>query len=361
MKACIFGGKVQNKNINRHDNLNRVGLNNGNMLFWHSLNSILDSELKTLGECLSASFDGSQYNSYITTDLIWIREGATFPVVNKQLEIAGDKPLIPISIGLQTATFKNDFKLHSETVALLAKLQERAVLGVRGSYTAEILNKYNIKNIEIIGCPSMYLPFDYNFQITKRTVDLKNVAVNLRSLYSKLDYKEIKFLVYSANHKFSFVEQTAHPLSREICVDMPTFDYLIKWLNDYKLMFFDIEDWKSFMSTVDFSMGCRFHGNVIALWEKKPALFVTIDSRTKELCNHFSLPTISLKDFDEEKDIQYYYDLADYTEFNKNYSSRLHEFIDFLKKNKLIISKNCNQYYDKKILELEKKLEKGNN
>lgn len=301
MKACILGGKIQNKNINRHINLAKVGLNNGNMLFWHSLNFILDSELKTMEECSSDTFDGSQYTAFITTDLIWIQERTFFPVVSKQLEIAGDKPLIPISIGLQTATFKKDFELHPNTITLLLELQERAVLGVRGNYTAEILNKYGVKNIEVIGCPSMYLPFDYNFEISKEKVSPKNVAVNLRSIYSKLKYKEIKFLVYSANHKFSFVEQTGHPFTREICPDMPTFDYLSKWLNDYKLMFFDINDWRSFMSTVDFSMGCRFHGNVIALWEKKPALFITIDSRTTELCEHFFLPTISLEAFDEKK------------------------------------------------------------
>ena len=358
MKACLFGGKVDNKNLNHQTNLEKVGLNTGNMLFWYALSQILDLDVNTLQECVWKKVDLSQYESFITTDLIWIQENATFPVVQKQLELAGNRPLIPISVGLQSGNMKEDFQLHEDTVHLLFELQERCQLGVRGQYTAEILNKYGIKNLKIIGCPSMYLPFDYQFKIRKKDTDLQRASVNMRSMYSPLKREEQKFLVYAANHKYSFCEQTNHPFSPDICKDPPSYAYLNKWFNTHKAMFFDVEDWRAYMSDMDFSMGCRFHGNVIALWEQVPALFITVDSRTTELCKHFSLPTMEMKDFDADKSIRYYYDLANYDEFNKTYPNRLDEFIDFLKKNHLPIKKRMDEYYDRKICQLENNVRK---
>lgn len=353
MKALLFCGKVDNKNANIETNLGKVGLNSGNMLFWHSLSNILDVDGHTLQECAWKKVDLNPYNSFVTTDLIWIQENATFPGVRKQLELAGDRPLVPISIGLQSGTAKKDFRMHEDTVRLLAELQERCALGIRGQYTAEILNMHGIKNIKVIGCPSMYFPFDYRFKIRKKETDLRQVSVNMRSMYSPLQQKEQKFMVYAANHKYSFCEQTSHPFCPAICKDGPTFEYLNKWLNTHKTIFFDVDDWRGYMSDMDFSMGCRFHGNVIALWSGVPALFITVDSRTTEMCNHFKLPTISMNDFDAEKDIHYYYDLADYTQFNKNYALRLDEFIDFLKGNDLPIKKRIDEYYDRKICRME--------
>lgn len=353
MKACLFGGKVENKNLNHQINLERVGLNSGNMLFWYALSEILDIDINTLQESAWKKVDLSPYNAFITTDLIWIRENATFPSVQKQLELAGGRPLIPISIGLQSGSAKKDFALHEDTIRLLSELQERCELGIRGEYTAEILNMNGIKNIKIIGCPSMYLPFDYQFKIRKKETTLRYASVNMRSMYSQLKPEELKFLVYAANHKYSFCEQTSHPFCPAICKDTPTYEYLNKWFNTYKTIFFDVDDWKNYMSSMDFSMGCRFHGNVVALWEGVPALFITVDSRTTELCKHFSLPTMQMKDFDAEKDIRYYYDLADYTQFNRIYATRLDEFIDFLKTNNLPIKKRIDAYYDRKICRLE--------
>ena len=163
-------------------------------------------------------------------------------------------------------------------------------------------------------------------------------------------------MVYAANHMYEFCEQTAHVFGRDICPDPATFDYLNKWLNLNKVIFFDIDEWKEYMSNMDFSIGCRFHGNVIGLWKNVPALFITVDSRMTEMCEHFKLPTISMKEFDAEKDIQYYYELADYTEFNKNYADRLDEYISFLKKNSLPIRKRIDSWYDRRIQEIEVRL-----
>ncbi len=84
-------------------------------------------------------------------------------------------------------------------------------------------------------------------------------------------------------------------------------------------------------------MGGRFHGNVISLWNNIKSLFIVTDSRTRELTSHFMLPTIMMEDFDKEKDVKYYFDLADYTNFNREYANRFREFTEFLKMNGIFI------------------------
>lgn len=353
MKVCLFNSKVKNKFIDRETCLNEVGLNTGNLLFWHSLASIIDVDCHNYAECECKEVDTRQYQSFITTDLIWITENQNYEHVNNQLALAGDRPLIPISVGLQCDSYRSNFNMHPDTIKLLSAIQERAVIGVRGNYTAEILHSKGIKNIQVIGCPSMYYPFDYDFKIRKKDTEIKRVTCNMRTLYSSLDKEEQSFMLYCAKNKFCFCEQTSYGLSTKYCSNMRVYDTLNEWLNNYKTMFFDVADWQEYMSSMDFSIGGRFHGNVVGLWNGVPGMFITIDSRTSELCKHFSLPTMDMKNFNDKKDIRYYYELADYTEFNKNYPDRLDEFISFLKKNNLPIKRRYETYYDRKISKLE--------
>lgn len=358
MKACIFCGKVSNKNSDLKTNIYKLGANTGNMCFWHSLGSTLEADMKTVGECVGESFRASNYSSFVTTELIWIRENIDFPTVEQQLKIVGDAPLVPISVGLQCWKKKKNFSLHPNTVKILSRIQERCVLGVRGEYTADVLNSYGIKNLKVIGCPSMYYSFDYNFKIRKSDAEIRKVSMNMRAMYSELKPEEVAFLEYGADRNYTFVEQTEQAFLPSICKDPVKFEKIAKWFNLNKRFFLDINDWISCISEMDFSLGCRFHGNIVSLWNRIPALFIVIDSRTMELCEHFSLPMISLTDFDPKKDIRYYYDLADYTEFNKIYPKRLDEYIDFLKSNHLPIKKNCDAYYDRKIAQLQDKIQK---
>ena len=326
-----------------------VGANTGNQLVWYALSSIIDVDEYAIADCVHNIYDVSNYSSFITTDLIWIGENKTFPVVEQQIKLCNNRPLIPISVGLQSANKKSDFSMHKDTINLLEKIQERCVIGVRGAYTAEILSKYGIKNIAVVGCPSMYLPFDYNFKINSKNAEIRHVSLNMRTMYSKFNDKELELMTYAANRGWCFCEQTGHEFSPKICENIDSYLYLNQWLNKGKVIFFDVDAWRNYISAMDFSIGCRFHGNVVALWEGIKSLFITIDSRTEELCTHYSLPSIKLQDFDSKKEVNYYYELADYSEFNKKYSQRLDEFITFLKKNQLTILPRIDSWYDNRL------------
>ena len=182
----------------------------------------------------------------------------------------------------------------------------------------------------------MYYAGTPSLQIERKNEPINSVSINFRTFYGLLSVKEKRFLTYCANRNYDFIEQTAYDFSEENASDINYFNYVSKWIMRKKKIFFNVDDWKDEVAKKQFSMGLRFHGNVVALWNKIPALFFAIDSRTEELASYFSLPYIRMEDFDDTKSIEYYYDLANYDNFNKKYSELYNRYEDFLKKNHIL-------------------------
>ncbi len=312
--------------------MSMLGENTGNQLFFYALKEQLYAA--SLARNTKVIEDLEEYDAFVTTDLVWIRENVDMSYLNKYLQLVGDKALVPISIGLQAMEYKKSFRIRPETVAVLKRLEERCVMGVRGDYTAEILDGYGIKNIQVIGCPSLYL-LQEGFQRREKATVLQNVAVNFRSFGEKLTCKEKAFLLYAADKEMSFIEQTKHSLKREHVTERVVYEHLSGWLERQGKMFLNISEWRNYMKDMDFCMGSRFHGNVIALWEGTPALFLLTDSRTRELCEFFQLPCMEMEKFSVRRPITKYYRKANYEKFNKTFLQKKLRYEEFLQKNGL--------------------------
>ncbi len=315
-----------------------VGNNTGNLVFIRALKDIFHPRVFPLWDVDSGAFrDDPEVTHYITTELIWLTENTTYPHVWKMLDGIGDKSLIPISVGVHSRTESTKIPLHPDTVKLLRTISERAVLGVRGEYSAAVLERLGILNLKIIGCPSLYYGMDDTFRIDKPAFreDMR-AAVNFRTFYGSLRPAECEFLTFAANRGLPFVEQTRQELTIENCqYNQPQFEYLSAWLKEKKQVFFEIAPWVEWLRQIDFTMGSRFHGNVLAIMNGIPALTMVIDGRMQELTKLFRLPTMDQKDFSLNRPLEYYYDLADFSEFNRVYPQRLSTFRDFLSKNGL--------------------------
>ena len=86
-------------------------------------------------------------------------QGLPFDRVNRFLE-AIRIPIVPISLG---ANSFNGYdltlcsRLSGEQKRFLSLVSEKsAKIGVRGAYTAEVLNQLGVKNVQITGCPSYF-------------------------------------------------------------------------------------------------------------------------------------------------------------------------------------------------------------
>lgn len=310
----------------------RVGANTGNLAFFRGIQKLFRPDFLRPAWGLSANEEKlSQYDAFLTTDLIWIPQNQVYPNTEKILNAIGDRPLIPISVGLQCNSYDADFQMHPDTVRLLKRLEERCVIGVRGNYTAQILSDRGIRNIEVIGCPSVFYREEYRF--TEREGEPKTVC-NFKTFWGRCRAWEIELLKYFCEKNLPFIEQTRQPvteLKNENC------SRFVPWLEKQRHLFFNTAQWDAFLQNYDFSIGMRFHGNVIAMQNGLRALFVVSDSRTRELTEYFGLPVLEAKEFDSKKTLEEYWEMAKPTEFLTRLPVLRKRLESFADKNNLIL------------------------
>src|SRR6185436_7509546 len=90
-------------------------------------------------------------------------------------------PVIAFGIGAQ-APARGPLRLSDQTKAEERAMSERCTtMGVRGAYTADVLWGLGVKNVRIIGCPTLYRRRDPNLRIDLPTLDaVRQVAFTLR-------------------------------------------------------------------------------------------------------------------------------------------------------------------------------------
>ena len=103
-------------------------------------------------------------------------------------------------------------------------------------------------------------------------------------------------------------------------------------------VFWGINKWNEFYKkeNIKFAFGTRFHGNMEALRNGVPALWITHDSRTAELTHFLHLPNIAIKRFSAIKCLDELLQYCDYTDLRKNYNDLCKNYVDYLAENKLL-------------------------
>ncbi len=355
MKTAFLAFIPCKDNLPTDQNFSNVGQNSGNIVFSNALKKTIRCEAITTAQLAKRA---NEFDSLIIRDFVSLRETTDLLYFSNVLKYMKDKPIIPISIGVQSADMNPNFKFQPTALRVLEELQERAILGVRGEYTAYILNKHGIQNIRVIGCPSMYLETNYNRKIHKKDFsEVKNILANYRTISNIIDNPtDIAIIDYMSKNAQVYVEQTK--LWAGPSVTQNSLKPYINFVAKNRKYFFIFEDWFNFAKNYDFCIGGRFHGNVVSVLAGVPALFISVDSRTKELTDFFDFPTVLREDFDPKKPLEYYYELADYSEFNKNYPKNLDNFIRFCLDNNLELTSGTQQYFHRRYKRISKKIEK---
>ncbi|NBD27568.1 polysaccharide pyruvyl transferase family protein [Paenibacillus glycinis] len=321
-----------------------VGGNTGNNAYLTALKDIFGADHLNY-QNLDKSLSEDKYDVYIVGNLSWIIENKEVPSFYydafKKITKNG-KRFVPISVGTQVHTYKSDFRYHPSTLKFLKKISEQACIACRGDYTAELLSKNGVKNVEAVGCPSMFHSRDPEFNFTKRRTlrDGARVATGITPWPNPtMPVSFVKsFFEYSIQNQIDFIEQAETIWIDQLFGSQPEFHgQLINYLNRYSKLFFDIEQWRLYSRGLDFSFSARFHGNVIPLMEGVPTLFVSIDARMNEMCEYFKFPTLQVNEFDFNWSLSELYDMADYTAFNKTYREAYRKFENLANINELKI------------------------
>lgn len=112
---------------------------------------------------------------------------------------------------------------------------------------------------------------------------------------------------------------------------------ILEYNSKLSRVFWDIQSWNDFYKkeNIKFAFGTRFHGNMAALRNGIPALWITHDSRTRELTSYMHLPSIDATEISKVNKLEELLEYCDYTELKKNYKALSIKYVEYLNENNL--------------------------
>lgn len=344
------------------ERFNTVGGNTGNLMFVESIKEQVTYS-KEIGVHLPEATEEASKLSKSTTVVIpssnFIIHGANSERFYRNFLDFIDKndcPVTMIGLGAQAnKAFNTPRKLiqkglTSLQIEFFKRLAERAVsFGVRGEFTAECLEEMGIYNYRIIGCPSFYTYFDGVYPnipapTAKKAVMTFTPGTALQSRVFDLGISEgCTWVVQAANEIPRLINQSSHNIVsprwklRNLPFLMRSSKQILEYQETHSKVFFDLPSWDAFYkeSDISFVFGTRFHGNMIALRNGVPALWISHDSRTDELTKFMHLPCIEIEKLRSIKSIDQLLEYCDYTETQKYYYELCENYVDFLNENKI--------------------------
>lgn len=219
-------------------------------------------------------------------------------------------PVFVIGIGAQCQTgnalhelqeINNEVKSFCEAV-----LEKSASIGVRGDFTADYLNDLGIKNVDVIGCPSM---FYFGAKIPKpKNVDFHNLTsigfhfspqssdnINKKNLDNEKHLMDILQFISSQNSpNFSYIAQDTIELRKRIWgVRGQTLSEFAPALSKINTIYpVDPHTWIKDLEKFEVVLGTRIHGTIASVLAGTPAFILCHDSRTSELSDLYGLPRL---------------------------------------------------------------------
>ncbi len=283
--------------------------------------------------------DDASEGTVILSNLGNIQPNQDLTFLSAALELVSDKTLLPLGIGFsRSLTDDMKFPLGSDSVKVLSEIAERCKsVGVCGCYSAEVLESFGIKNVSVIGSPVFYEKHLQPSGTDRSGKMPKNISASFKPFYGKFSQKETKLLEYFARNNCKLTASTSLGLTSENIGDDKLFEILRKYQKDSSI-YFDTKEWEDSFDDADFAMGMNFFHNALAVRRNVPALFVNYETCGRELCELFRLPYIDISEFDEDKSIEEYYEMADYSEFQKAVRANYSSFCSFLSENGVTIN-----------------------
>lgn len=269
-------------------------------------------------------------------------------------------PIVAIGLGAQAARY-GAIELPAGSVEFWREVASKCVsIGVRGPYTAEVLAGIGIHNVRVIGCPSYYRSLLPSIKMKKVDPEAARIGLTLNKYlsgtYSSHRLKTIRLqraLIAAAarragSHVFSQGEREESllplvppPMRATLLARiLDSFDLredaaAAALFDQHMSAHLDVDDWAADIAArTDFMVGFRVHGTVMALQQGIPGIYVTYDSRIRELAALYRVPSLDIEDF-LPMDLPRIIEAADFTKFEQAYRENYAAYLQFLAENGL--------------------------
>ena len=339
---------------------NLIGTNSGNLIFSHAAARILStSQAEVLPNIFNPTAeDAGDINERYDHFVIPLAN-AFRPDFIKHLDGMSDCverlniPVTVFGVGAQ-AIGEGDVRelapLNASVKRFIAAVLDRsASIGVRGEFNATFLKSlgFSSSQIEIIGCPSMFLT-DGVTKVPQRAPFLhanSHIALNLsphvqgvRELAERhrRSYRHINYVAQDSRDLRMVLQRTWGAQLQDLNTAPITPNDPIFAPNTASF-YLDPHTWIRDLKSVDVAFGTRIHGNIAALLAGRPAFVLAHDSRTLELARYFEIPYRDVSGPDGVGWISAaeIFDGADYAPMVKNHAGRLRATLAFLERNGL--------------------------
>lgn len=269
-------------------------------------------------------------------------------------------PVIAFGIGLQAPDNATEF-VNESTRRFLKLIAERSgTIAVRGELSRHALESIGIRNTRIIGCPTVFRHRKPEIRIARVGSEaIGRLGFTLRrKTHGKATLQrhllrrladEYQTTIFCAGE---LEEKTIYYASRGMLPDsgsaqVNAIDALVadRWVFGPKDPLIDlyVRELAVFESVADFEEGIRamsavtgfrLHGNLLALANGVPALYVTYDSRTREFVDTLGIPFVDSRNMDRFS-FHEAWDSADLGRFEKSYRQVFGELRTFLEENRM--------------------------
>ncbi|MFC8512316.1 polysaccharide pyruvyl transferase family protein [Streptomyces sp. NPDC057257] len=261
-------------------------------------------------------------------------------------------PVVVLGVGAQTGLNYDPARLKpmEQTVRefVSAVLDRSASIGVRGEFTEKYLRDLGFRDVETIGCPSLFM-YGKELPVQKRTAAFtaeSRIAIN--GSHSAVRGQGLGELITRTHARYphlTFIGQNlsdarqlhwrdlSHPNAAVTAI--PTHPDHPMYREDKVRVYVDPVTWIDDLRGYDFSFGSRIHGNIAALLAGTPATVLCGDSRTLELCRYFDIPHRRIDTLPADLDPATLYEEADFTALTGGHVERFERFEGFLDRNGL--------------------------
>ena len=330
-----------------------MAYNSGNLLFLEAAYKLLDTRGTEIApdrqaaHKMGAPYINEHFDVYVVT-----LANAFRPSFEKSLglltKVIEDLtiPVVVLGVGLQ-APLPYDpsaSRPFDGTVKAFVKavLDRSGSIGVRGEYTQDYLRQLGFRDVEVIGCPSMFL-HGSELLVTKRTPTLgrdARIAMNVTSRVREMAPLVMSHVERYPNLRYIAQDRIAlrlmlwgeDPKTASETSPMPVHVSHPLFRDDKTLFFVDPWPWLEYMRTVDFTFGTRIHGNIAALLAGTPSYVLAHDTRTLELARYFEIPHRVVAGLPPETDAADLYAEADYGPMIAGHAERFRTFIAYVER-----------------------------
>ncbi|MBQ0824657.1 polysaccharide pyruvyl transferase family protein [Microvirga sp. HBU67558] len=309
------------------DLYNGIGHNNGNLAFVYAIASHISNPIKFF------SWSASAENLKENADIIVIPcanqlgRHTNYGNMADNLEKAG-LPIVAIGLGAQADSYDQDIQLTDGTrrwAQVIARSNPSSAgsnIYTRGAFTTSQLDKLGIRGSIAGGCPSYFtnpnpglgqkihkqwsdlsLPRSLSIAaghqawLKTREIEHQLIGLMMDPLYpGQYVVQSMGEMIRVSREIFDEIDPHALKEIHNHTVPHYSFDEFKAWCRNYVRSFYDIPAWMDTLRRHDLTVGSRYHGVALALQAERMGLTVTIDSRTRELCENTGVPHVAAAD-----------------------------------------------------------------